>query len=83
MASATVTCSRAHAGSGWAASQHRPSPVIRLRRCGQPWWYLAATVKAIWACVPLMTLQGKSYRLGERGAGIVPAAQTPPLRDSA
>ena len=37
IASATVTCSRAAAGSGCAASHSRPSPTIKLRRCGQPW----------------------------------------------
>ncbi len=31
----------------------------------------------------MVTLKGKSYRLKERGAGIVPAAQAPSLRDSA
>jgi DNA replication protein DnaC len=31
----------------------------------------------------MVTLKGKSYRLRERGAGVLPAAQAPPLRDSA
>jgi DNA replication protein DnaC len=31
----------------------------------------------------MITLKGKSYRLRERGAGITPAAQAPPLRGSA
>ena len=31
----------------------------------------------------MITLKGKSYRLRERGVGIVPAAQAPSLRDSA
>jgi DNA replication protein DnaC len=31
----------------------------------------------------MITLKGKSYRLRERGTGVVPAAQAPSLRDSA
>jgi IstB-like ATP binding protein len=31
----------------------------------------------------MLTLKGKSYRLRERGTGVAPAAQAPPLRDSA
>jgi len=31
----------------------------------------------------MITLKGKSYRLRERGLDVVPAAQTPSLRDSA
>ena len=31
----------------------------------------------------MITLKGKSYRLRERGTGITPAAQAPPLRGSA
>ena len=31
----------------------------------------------------MITLKGKSYRLRERGPGVVPAAQAPSLRDSA
>jgi DNA replication protein DnaC len=31
----------------------------------------------------MVTLKGKSYRLRERGSGVVPAAQAPPLRGSA
>ena len=31
----------------------------------------------------MITLKGKSYRLRERGLDVVPAAQAPPLRDSA
>jgi DNA replication protein DnaC len=31
----------------------------------------------------MVTLKGKSYRLRERGAGVVSAAQTPALRASA
>jgi DNA replication protein DnaC len=31
----------------------------------------------------MITLKGKSYRLRERGLDVAPAAQTPPLRDSA
>ena len=31
----------------------------------------------------LITLKGKSYRLRERGLDVAPAAQAPPLRDSA
>jgi DNA replication protein DnaC len=31
----------------------------------------------------MITLKGKSYRLRERGQGVVPAAQAPALRDSA
>ena len=31
----------------------------------------------------MITLKGKSYRLRERGPGVAPAAQAPPLRDSA
>ncbi len=31
----------------------------------------------------MITLKGKSYRLRERGLGVVPAAQAPSLRDSA
>ena len=31
----------------------------------------------------MITLKGKSYRLRERGQGVVPAAQAPSLRDSA
>jgi DNA replication protein DnaC len=31
----------------------------------------------------MVTLKGKSYRLPERGTGIAPAAQAPPLRGSA
>jgi hypothetical protein len=31
----------------------------------------------------MVTLKGKSYRLRERGLGVVPAAQTASLRDSA
>jgi DNA replication protein DnaC len=31
----------------------------------------------------IVTLKGKSYRLEERGAGAVPAAQAPGLRPSA
>ena len=34
-------------------------------------------------CVPLVALKGKSYRLRERGSGVVPAAQAPSLRSSA
>jgi DNA replication protein DnaC len=31
----------------------------------------------------MITLKGKSYRLSERGAGVAPAVQAPPLRGSA
>jgi DNA replication protein DnaC len=31
----------------------------------------------------MITLKGKSYRLRERGLDVTPAAQAPPLRDSA
>ena len=31
----------------------------------------------------MITLKGKSYRLRERGTGVAPAAEAPPLRDSA
>jgi hypothetical protein len=31
----------------------------------------------------MITLKSKSYRLRERGTGVAPAAQAPPLHDSA
>ena len=39
--------------------------------------------QAITACVPLVTLKGKSYRLCERGLDVTPAAQAPSLCHSA
>ena len=44
---------------------------------------VAALIDRLVHHATMVALKGKNYRLKERGAGIVPAAQAPSLRDFA
>jgi DNA replication protein DnaC len=68
----------------------RGSIVVTSNRSFEQWGEIlgdamvaAALIDRLVHHATMVTLKGKSYRLRERGGGIVPAAQTPPLRGSA
>jgi DNA replication protein DnaC len=68
----------------------RGSIVVTSNRSFEQWGEIlgdamvaAALIDRLVHHATMITLKGKSYRLRERGAGIAPAAQAPPLRDSA
>jgi IstB-like ATP binding protein len=68
----------------------RGSIVVTSTRSFEQWGEIlgdamvaAALIDRLVQHATIVTLKGKSYRLRERGSGIVPAAQTPPLRGSA
>ncbi len=68
----------------------RGSIVVTSNRSFEQWGEIlgdamvaAALIDRLVHHATMVTLKGKSYRLRERGAGIVPAAQAPSLRDSA
>ncbi len=68
----------------------RGSIVVTSNRSFEQWGEIlgdamvaAALIDRLVHHATMVTLKGKSYRLKERGAGIVPAAQVPSLRDSA
>ncbi len=68
----------------------RGSIVVTSNRSFEQWGEIlgdamvaAALIDRLVHHATMVTLKGKSYRLRERGAGVVPAAQAPPLRGSA
>jgi DNA replication protein DnaC len=67
----------------------RGSIVVTSNRSFEQWGEIlgdamvaAALIDRLVHHATMVTLKGKSYRLRERGAGVVPAAQAPPLRGS-
>jgi DNA replication protein DnaC len=68
----------------------RGSIIVTSNRSFEQWGEIlgdamvaAALIDRLVHHATMVTLKGKSYRLRERGAGIAPAAQAPPLRGSA
>ena len=68
----------------------RGSIIVTSNRSFEQWGEIlgdamvaAALIDRLVHHATMITLKGKSYRLRERGVGIVPAAQAPSLRDSA
>jgi DNA replication protein DnaC len=68
----------------------RGSIVVTSNRSFEQWGEIlgdamvaAALIDRLVHHATMVTLKGKSYRLRERGAGVAPAAQAPPLRGSA
>jgi DNA replication protein DnaC len=68
----------------------RGSIVVTSNRSFEQWGEIlgdamvaAALIDRLVHHATMVTLKGKSYRLRERGTGVVPAAQTAPLRGSA
>jgi IstB-like ATP binding protein len=68
----------------------RGSTIVTSNRSFEQWGEIlgdamvaAALIDRLVHHATMITLKGKSYRLRERGTGIAPAAQAPPLRGSA
>ena len=68
----------------------RGSIIVTSNRSFEQWGEIlgdamvaAALIDRLVHHATMVTLKGKSYRLRERGAGVVPAAQASPLRGSA
>jgi DNA replication protein DnaC len=68
----------------------RGSIIVTSNRSFEQWGEIlgdamvaAALIDRLIHHATMVTLKGKSYRLRERGLGVVPAAQAPPLRGSA
>ena len=75
---------------GVSRRYERGSIIVTSNRSFEQWGEIlgdamvaAALIDRLVHHATMVTLKGKSYRLRERGTGIAPAAQAPPLRGSA